>query len=104
MLAGDVLVTARGTTVKIAVFEEQSSICIPSANLNVIRPKNTLNGTYLKLFLESFVKTKMLKSLQRGIGVVNINFKGISELEVPVLPLEAQEILVQEYNILKLYK
>lgn len=102
---GDVLVTARGTTVKIAVFEEQSSICIPSANINVIRPKGALNGTYLKLFLESPVGTKMLKSLQRGTGVVNINFKDMSELEVPVLPLEAQEALVQEYNTgLNLYK
>lgn len=103
--AGDVLVTARGTTVKIAVFEEQPSICIPSANINVIRPKDALNGTYLKLFLESPVGTKMLKSLQRGTGVVNINFKDMSELEVPVLPLEAQEALVQEYNTgLNLYK
>ena len=102
---GDVLVTARGTTIKIAVFEEQPSTCIPSANINVIRPKEILNGTYLKLFLESPVGTKMLKSLQRGTGIVNINFKDMSELEVPVLPLEAQEALVHEYNAgLNLYK
>lgn len=102
---GDVLVTARGTTVKIAVFESQPTICIPSANINVIRPKEALNGTYLKLFLESPVGVKMLKSLQRGTGVVNINFKDMSELEVPVLPLEAQEALVREYNTgLSLYK
>lgn len=102
---GDVLVTARGTTVKIAVFEEQSSICIPSANINVIRPKEMLNGTYLKLFLESPVGIKMLKSLQRGSVVVNINFMDMSELDVPVLPLEAQEAIVREYNTgLKLYK
>lgn len=102
---GDVLVTARGTTIKIAVFEEQSSICIPSANINVIRPREMMNGSYLKLFLESPVGTKMLKSLQRGTGVVNINFKDMSELEVPVLPLDAQEALVHEYNAgLKLYR
>lgn len=102
---GDVLVTARGTTVKIAVFEEQSSICIPSVNINVIRPKELLNGTYLKLFLESPVGMKMLKSLQRGTSVVNINFKDISELEVPVLPLAIQEALAQEYNTgLSLFK
>jgi len=47
----------------------------------------------------------MLKSLQRGTGVVNINFKDMSELEVPVLPLETQKALVQEYNTgLNLYK
>lgn len=102
---GDVLVTARGTTVKIAVFEKQPMICIPSANINVIRPKDMLRGAYLKLFLESPVGIKMLQSLQRGTVVVNINYKDIIELEVPVLPLEAQDALVEEYNTgLKFYK
>lgn len=102
---GDVLVTARGTTVKIAVFEKQPMICIPSANINVIRPKDMLRGAYLKLFLESPVGIKMLQSLQRGTAVVNINYKDIIELEVPVLPLEAQDALIEEYNTgLKFYK
>lgn len=102
---GDVLVTARGTTVKIAVFEKQPMICIPSANINVIRPKEMLRGAYLKLFLESPVGIKMLQSLQRGTVVVNINYKDIIELEVPVLPLEAQDALIEEYNAgLKFYK
>ena len=102
---GDVLVTARGTTVKIAVFEKQPMICIPSANINVIRPKDMLRGAYLKLFLESPVGIKMLQSLQRGTVVVNINYKDIIELEVPVLPLEAQDALIEEYNTgLRFYK
>ena len=102
---GDVLVTARGTTVKIAVFEKQPMICIPSANINVIRPKDMLRGAYLKLFLESPVGIKMLQSLQRGTVVVNINYKDIIELEVPVLPIEAQDALIKEYNEgLKFYK
>ena len=102
---GDVLVTARGTTVKIAVFEKQPMICIPSANINVIRPKGMLRGAYLKLFLELPVGIKMLQSLQRGTVVVNINYKDIIELEVPVLPLEAQDALIEEYNTgLKFYK
>lgn len=95
---GDVLVSARGTTVKIAVFEPQSAVCIPSANINVIRPKEILNGTYLKLFLESPVGIKMLKSLRRGTSVVNINFNDMGTLDVPVPPLEVQEKLVREYN------
>lgn len=102
---GDVLVTARGTTIKIAVFEKQSMICIPSANINVIRPKEMLRGAYLKLFLESPVGIKVLQSLQRGTVIMNINYKDIIELEVPVLPLEAQDALIQEYNAgLKFYK
>lgn len=95
---GDVLVTARGTTIKVAVFKKQQMVCIPSANINVIRPKEILQGTYLKIFLESPVGTKMLQSLQRGSAVMNINYKDIIELEVPVLPLEAQNALIDEYN------
>lgn len=98
LMNDDVLVTARGTTIKIAVFKEQDYICIPSANINVIRPKNSLNGTYLKLFLESPVGMKLLKSLQRGETVTNINFKDMCELEVPLLPMEEQEKIVKEYS------
>lgn len=102
---GDVLVTARGTTMKIAVFEKQPIICIPSANISVIRPKEMLRGTYLKLFLESPVGIKMLQSLQRGTVIMNINYRDIAQLEVPVLPLEAQDALIREYNSgLKFYK
>lgn len=47
----------------------------------------------------------MLQSMQRGTVVVNINYKDIIELEVPVLPLEAQDALIEEYNTgLRFYK
>lgn len=46
----------------------------------------------------------MLQSLQRGTVVVNINYRDMIELEVPVLPIEAQDALIQEYNTgLKFY-
>ena len=47
----------------------------------------------------------MIQSLQRGTVIVNINYKDIFEIEVPVLPLEAQDTLIKEYNDgLKFYK
>lgn len=102
---GDVLVTARGTTVKVAVFERQAMTCIPSANFNVIRPEARMRGAYLKLFLESPVGTKLLKSLQRGTTVMNINYKDLGELEVPLLPLEEQDQIISDYKEgLSLYK
>ena len=102
---GDVLVTSRGTTIKVAVFERQSMICIPSANIVVIRAKDILRGRYLKIFLESSVGMKMLQSLRRGSVVTNLNYKDIMGLEVPVLPLEEQDALIQKYDAgLKEYK
>ena len=51
---GDVLIATKGFTVKVAVFEKQEKMCIASSNLCVIRPnERIINGTYLKLFLES---------------------------------------------------
>ena len=102
---GDVLVTARGTVIKTAVFQKQPFTCITSANINVIRPTGTLRGVYLKLFLDSPVGGKLLKSLQRGSTVVNLNYKDLTELEIPVPPIRVQEALIDEYNAgLTLYK
>lgn len=103
---GDVLVTTRGFTIKIAVFEKQSNICIASSNLCVIRPNSKiLIGDYLKLFLESETGNKLLKSLQRGTAIVNINYNDICQLEVPTPSIDEQKQVVDEYNTgLKLYK
>lgn len=96
---GDVLITSRGTTIKIAVYKEQPGrVCVPSANINVIRTNKLLKGAYLKLFLESSVGMKMLKGLQRGSTIVNINYKDIELLEVPVPPMEKQEKIINDYN------
>ncbi len=101
----DVLITARGTTVKIAVFKEQTKICIPSSNIIVARTNKLLKGAYLKLFLESKVGSKMLKNLQRGATIVNINYQDVEMIEVPVPPMEKQEEVVANYEAgLDLYK
>lgn len=94
---GDVLVTSRGTTIKIAVFQKQPTTCIPSANINVIRPRENLRGAFLELFLESPVGMKLLKGLQRGTTVVNINYMDLNDLDVPVPSLEEQDELISEY-------
>ena len=40
----------------------------------------------------------MLKGLQRGTTVVNINYKDLEDLEVPYPPLAEQDALIDEYN------
>lgn len=103
---GDVLITTKGFTVKIGVFEKQPRMVIASSNLCVIRPKGKLiNGTYLKLFLESETGMKLIQSLQRGTTIININYQDICELEVPVPPMDDQLEIANEYNAgLNLYK
>ena len=95
---GDVLITARGTTIKVAVFEKQNYTCIASSNLNVIRVKDRINSYYLKLFLESRVGTELLKSLQRGNKLININYQDLGMIEVPILDVKDQNVIINEYN------
>lgn len=93
----DVLISARGTKIKVAVFHVQDFPCIASSNLIVIRPDAKLDGTYLKLFLESTVGTKMLKSLQRGASIMNINYSDVPGLEIPLPPIEKQRQIAVNY-------
>jgi len=103
---GDVLITTKGFAIKVAVYEKQPRMVIASSNLCVVRPNSKLiNGTYLKLFLESETGMKLLKSLQRGTTIVNINYQDICELEVPVPPMDEQLDIAEEYSAgLRLYK
>lgn len=102
---GDVIVATKGANIKVGVFKEQYRPCIVSSNLCVIRPNpRLLNGTYLKLFLESDIGIKLLKTLQRGTTIVNINYQDICQLEVPTPTLDDQFEIANEYEAgLKLY-
>lgn len=104
--SGDVLITTKGFNVKVAVFDEQTRPCIASSNLCVVRPNSRLlNGTYLKLFLESPIGIKLLESMQRGTSIVNINYQDICQLEVPTPSIDDQVEIAEEYNKgLKVYK
>ena len=58
---GDVLLPARGTAIRTAVFHSQSYPCIASSNLIVIRPDaKMLDSIYLKIFLDSPIGNKLI--------------------------------------------
>ena len=96
---GDILVPARGTTVRTAIFQKQDYPCIASSNLVVIRPrKDLLNSVYLKMFLDSPLGGKLLESAQQGIGVINRSYKDMQSLEIPLPDMAKQEALAKEYQ------
>ena len=96
---GDLLLSARGTTIKTAVFKKQAYPCIASSNLIVVRPKETkLIATYLKIFLDSPIGVKLIKSIQQGTNLVNISYKDLINIEIPILPIEEQKVISEEYE------
>lgn len=105
LINGDVVLSCRGTAIKSAVFKKQNKIIIASANLIIIRPCNKIKGEYIKMFLESPVGLAIIKSFQRGTTIMNINYLDIMEMEIPLLPIEAQETMIKKYNKeLSIYK
>lgn len=95
----DLLLPARGTAIRTAVFKEQTYPCIASSNLIVIRPKSgALSGTYLKLFLGSAIGKKLIKSTQQGTAVMNISYRDFENIEIPYLPYEKQMEIAKKYQ------
>ena len=99
MKTDDLLLPARGTAIRTAVFKEQTYPCIASSNLIVIRPKSgALSGTYLKLFLDSAIGKKLIKSTQQGTAVMNISYRDLENIEIPYLSFEKQTEIAKKYQ------
>lgn len=96
---GDLLIPARGTAIRVAVFKEQSYPCIASSNVIVIRAKNKeLNPVYLKVFFDSSLGRKILMLHQQGTYIMNISYKELNNVEIPFLPSEEQQTIADEYT------
>lgn len=96
---GDLLLPARGTASRIAIFKDQNYPCIASSNLIVIRPnEKMLLGVYLKVFLDSPMGNKILAGKQQGTVVINISYKDLKTLEIPLLRIEEQKVIAEEYE------
>ncbi|MFZ3373792.1 MAG: restriction endonuclease subunit S [Desulfitobacteriaceae bacterium] len=105
LISGDVVLACRGTALKSAVVRPQAKTMIASANLIVIRPKEKVLSEYLKIFLESPIGIALIKSFQRGTTIMNINHTDIMELEIPSLPMNEQQEMIDRYrDELSIYK
>ncbi len=95
---GDLLIPARGTAIRIAIFKEQAYPCIASSNVIVIRAiDESLSTTYLKLFFDSPLGRKMLVTRQQGTAVMNISYKELNHIEIPLPSMEEQKTIADEY-------
>lgn len=103
---GDLLLTARGTIIKSAIFEEQDYPVIASSNIMVIRANDErLSTTFLKLFLDTPLGERMLLSRQQSNNFINLNSRELNDLKIPLFPTEKQKEMEEYYNKeLKKYK
>ncbi|CAM4359045.1 restriction endonuclease subunit S [Paenibacillus alkaliterrae] len=97
LLPGDLVMTCRGTVIKLAIFPGSEEMVIASANIIVIRFKSSLFAQFVKVFLESPTGMAFIQSFQRGTTVMNLNPSDVGEIEIPTLPEEKQHQLVTHY-------
>lgn len=98
---GDVLLPGRGTAIRVAVFHEKDFPfpCIASSNVIVIRPnERSLKSLYLKIFLDSPIGGKVISQAQQGTAVMNLSYKDLNDIEVPLPTIEEQEEITLKYE------
>lgn len=88
--AGDVIISSRGSSIKIAVIPPHVGKLLLSQNFIGIRPKGQLDPFFLKAYLESPVGQFLLAGMQVGTTITTISPKNLGELPVPQLDLDAQ--------------
>ena len=64
-----------------------------------------LNSTYLKIFLDSPLGERMISGMQQGSTIINISYKDLNALDMPLPSIKEQKNKADEYtNELKIYK
>ena len=56
-----------------------------------------MSSVYLKLFLDSPLGNKLISSAQQGGAIMNISYKDLACLEIPVPSIAEQEKVAKEY-------
>jgi hypothetical protein len=100
---GDVLITKTAyPAFKIAIFEGEGNRVIPASNLFIIRMNYgdscKLNPYYLKLYLESDLGLKYLKSVASGSKLPAISKENLERLTLPYKSEDEQKEIEQTYK------
>jgi type I restriction enzyme M protein len=82
---GDILLSSRGTAIKVAVVPAIDKKLILSHNFIGLRPRKGINPYFIKAFLESPIGLYYITSQQKGTAVTVLTIKDIENLPVPDL-------------------
>ena len=90
----DVVISARGTKISIAVADNiESRDIIVTGNLIAIRCGEDLDPYYLKAFFESNYGTAMLKAIQTGGAIFAINPRQLQEMSIELMDHSKQKLI-----------
>lgn len=96
---GDLIISSKGTRIKIAVAEIEDRKIIANGNLIVLRiDQKKLNPYYLEMYLNSSDGQTILKQIQTGSVIISINPSRLETITISTLPLDEQNKLANKYK------
>ncbi|HLR69577.1 MAG TPA: N-6 DNA methylase [Virgibacillus sp.] len=95
--SGDIILSSRGTAIKLAIVPETDQPLLLSNHFIGIRPAENINTGFLKAYLESPVGMFYLINSQKGSVVSVLTAKDIGNIPVPDFPAEQQEKIAERF-------
>lgn len=87
----DLVITLRGTLGSCCIFSSKYATGFINAQMMIIRPNNKVDAGYLYYFLTSSDTKNRFERLNTGSAVPQLTGKQVSELEIPLPPLDEQK-------------
>lgn len=93
------LIQKNGFPLKIAVVNaSKENQFLISGNLFMLIPNESkVNVYYLKAFFESKIGQELLQRISRGTTIPTINMSALENLEIPLPPIEKQNLIEKKY-------
>jgi len=95
---GDVLFSIAGTFGRVAVVPANVLPANTNQALAIITPKKEVLSSYLRMLLASQNIAEVVAGLKVGFAQYNISLNQVSNMEIPLPPLEVQEQIVTELS------
>lgn len=91
----DIILSARGTLIKLAIYEDSMPPSVFSSNILLIRVKPNYNPYFLKFYLSTPKGKELISSMQGGSTIVALNPNKLKDMLVPNISIEEQNILAE---------
>ena len=91
----DIIISARGTLVKTAIYEDHMPPSIISGNIMLIRVKKEYNPYFLKFYLDSSKGKELIQDMQGRATITALNHSKLQELLVPDIDKDKQNQLAE---------
>src|SRR5699024_6861744 len=95
--AGDVIISNRGASIKIAVIPKTDERILLTHNFIGLRLADKVNPHYVKGYLESPLGQFLLHQIQNGTAVLTINAKDLASIDIVLPAPEEQDKIAAQF-------